>query len=158
MTNVIENEVDQTDISVLSLEDSPDLKTGKIMKSVWPEFMTPDRKAMKYWGEMRRQFPDYQLCLCDKNNKVMGLGNSVPISWTGVLDDLPIDWTDTLVRGVENKGKANTLAAVNVAIHPKYQRSGLSQRLLTEFKKLAHRKGVSRMIVPVRPSFKADYP
>ena len=46
---------------------------------------------------------------------------------------------------------------MNIAIHADYQKFGLSHRLLSEFKKLANKKGVEK-IVPVRPSFKVDYP
>jgi hypothetical protein len=42
---------------------------------------------------------------------------------------------------------------MNIAIHSDYQKSGLSQRLLSEFKKLANKKVVEK-IVPIRPSFK----
>ncbi|WP_141993464.1 hypothetical protein [Bacillus sp. B4EP4a] len=64
-----------------------------------------------------------------------------------------------MIQGVENKepDSVNTLFAMNIAIHADYQKSGLSQRLLSEFKKLANKKGVEK-IVPVRPSFKVDYP
>ena len=144
-------------VKLLSLEDSPGLKTGQVMKDVWPQFMTPTGSSMKYWAQMRKQFPSYQLCLCEED-KVLGLGNSIPITWSGLTEDLPLDWTDTLVRGVENRGVADTLAAVNIAIHPNAQRLRFSQRLLSELKNLACQKGFQRMIVPVRPSFKVDYP
>lgn len=63
-----------------------------------------------------------------------------------------------MIQGVDNQEQANTLAAVNIAIHPDAQKAGLSQRLLAELKSLASRKGFKRMVVPVRPSFKQDYP
>ncbi|WP_010275343.1 N-acetyltransferase [Paenibacillus senegalensis] len=88
----------------------------------------------------------------------MGVGNSIPIAWSGVTEELPVDYTAILVSGVENKEPANTLAAVNVAIHPDAQRAGLSQRILNELKSLAAKKGYQRMVIPVRPSFKKDYP
>jgi GNAT superfamily N-acetyltransferase len=144
-------------IKVLSLEDSPGLKTGQIMKTVWPQFMTPTGHSMKYWVEMRKLYPSYQFCLCS-DDKVLGMGNSIPITWSGLTNDLPLDWTDTLVKGVENKKSVNTLAAVNIAIHPDAQRLGLSQRILTELKNLATQRGFQKMVVPVRPSFKVDYP
>lgn len=144
-------------ITVHTLEDSPDLKTGRLMKSVWPQFMIPDSHSMKYWAEMRKCYPHYQLCLCS-DKEVIGMGNSLPIYWSGQTEELPVKWTDTLIRGVENKEPANTLAAVNIAIHPDAQRNGLSQRLLSELKNLAVQQGFKKMIVPVRPSFKTAYP
>lgn len=146
-------------IKVYTLKDVPEIKTGAIMKDVWAKFMTPDKDTMKYWADMRKLFPEYQLCLLD-GDKLVGLGNSIPLTWTGKEEDLPPSWTDTLIQGVENKepDSVNTLSAVNIAIHADYQKSGLSQRLLSEFKKLANKKGLEKMIVPVRPSFKVDYP
>jgi len=146
-------------IKVLSLKEDPTLKTSEIMNSVWPKFMSQDSYSMKYWSGMRRLFPEYQLCLCD-NEKLVAYGNSLPIKWSGKIEELPQSWTDTLVHGVENKDRedVNTLVAVNIAIHPDYQRLGLSQRLLNEFKELAVGIGFKNFIVPVRPSFKTEYP
>ncbi|KOP67214.1 hypothetical protein AMS62_19640 [Bacillus sp. FJAT-18019] len=146
-------------IIVYSLKDKPEMKTGEIMKSVWPKFMTPNNYSMKYWSTMRKLFPEYQICICI-DDVLVGIGNSLPIPWSGQLDDLPTSWTDTLVRGVENGNliSVNTLAAVNIAIHPEYQKLGLSQMLLQELKQLSVAKGLTKMVVPVRPSFKADYP
>jgi hypothetical protein len=39
-----------------------------------------------------------------------------------------------------------------------YRKSGLSSLLLNTLKELAHDKGLEKMIVPVRLSFKVDYP
>ncbi|WP_088101992.1 GNAT family N-acetyltransferase [Halalkalibacter urbisdiaboli] len=121
--------------------------------------MTPDKATMRYWADMRRLFPDYQLCLLD-GEQLVGVGNSIPLTWSGKVGDLPKSWTDTLINGVDNRERAsvNTLSAVNIAIHSDYQKSGLSQRLLSEFKKLAQEKELGKLIVPVRPSFKEDYP
>ncbi|WP_199621257.1 hypothetical protein [Paenibacillus alkalitolerans] len=63
---------------------------------------------------MRKLFPEYQICI------------------SGLIDDLPESWTETLVRGVDKAGQdsANTLAAVNISIRPEYQKMGLSRKLL----------------------------
>ncbi|WP_127534465.1 GNAT family N-acetyltransferase [Paenibacillus kobensis] len=147
------------DIKVLSLQEDPTLKTNEIMNSVWPKFMSQDNYSMKYWASMRRLYPEYQLCLCN-NDRLVAYGNSIPIKWSGIVEELPMSWTDTLVQGVENKDidDVNTLVAVNIAIHSEYQKLGLSQRLLNELKELAVKVGFKNFIVPVRPSFKAEYP
>lgn len=147
------------DIQVYTLKDLPELKTGEIMKNAWAKFMTPDKDTMKYWANMRKIFPDYQLCLLD-GDKLVGVGNSIPLIWSGREEDLPTSWTDILIKGVENKefDLVNTLSAVNIAIHTDYQKYGLSQKLLLELKKISQEKGLKRLIVPVRPSFKVDYP
>lgn len=146
-------------IKVYTLKEIPEVKTGEIMKDAWAKFMTPDKETMKYWAEMRKLFSDYQLCLLD-GDKLVGVGNSIPITWSGKEEDLPASWAETLIRGVKNTegDSVNTLSAVNIAIHSDYQKHGLSQKLLLEFKKLAQEKELKRMIVPVRPSFKVDYP
>jgi len=129
------------------------------MQTAWADFMTPDKATMRYWAEMRRKFPDFQLCLFDRN-KLVGVGNSIPIIWSGQEENLPASWAETLIRGVDNERPdlANTLSAVNIAIHTDYQKSGLSRLLLTKFRELAHEKGIEKMIVPARLSFKVNYP
>jgi hypothetical protein len=151
--------VSKINIKIYTLKDVPELKTGDIMKGAWAKFMTPDKATMKYWTAMRKMFPDYQLCILD-DDKLVGVGNSIPLFWSGREEDLPTSWTNTLIQGVENRAydSVNTLSAVNIAIHSDYQKFGLSQRLLLEFKNLAQEKALEKMIVPVRPSFKVDYP
>jgi hypothetical protein len=129
------------------------------MKDAWAKFMTPDKATMEYWAAMKEKFPDYQLCLFD-DDKLVGVGNSIPLSWSGRDDDLPTSWRDTLIQGIENKAhnSANTLSAVNIAIHSDYKKLGLSQKLLLEFKNLARENSLKKMVVPVRPSFKVEYP
>lgn len=85
------------DIKVLSLREDPTLKTSEIMKSAWPKFMGQDKYSMKYWSSMRSLFPEFQLCLC-ANEVLVAYGNSIPIYWSGLTEELPLSWTDTLVR------------------------------------------------------------
>lgn len=98
------------------------------MKAAWPEFMTPDPDSMKYWKDMRKLFPDYQLCLCD-GDLLVGYGNSLPLAWSGSPETLPSSWTETLAQGVKRNESeaANTLAAVNIAIHPDYRQRGINR-------------------------------
>jgi hypothetical protein len=121
--------------------------------------MLPDKGVMKYWSEMRRKFADFQLCLFD-DDILVGVGNAIPLTWSGRVEDLPASWPDTLIQGVDNPAPdtVNTLSAVNIAIHSSYKKAGLSKLLLIEFKKLAQEKALDKLIVPVRPSFKVDYP
>jgi ribosomal protein S18 acetylase RimI-like enzyme len=134
-------------VRVVSLAKNSNIKTGKIMERVWPRFMTPDSYIMEYWRRMRTEFSEYQLCLIHEDT-ALGVGSSLPIHWSGDTEKLPKNWSDTFIKGIEfqKESEVNTLAAVNIAIHPEYQKLGLSRRLLSELKELAECKGFKYMI------------
>jgi len=144
---------------ILSQKEAGTVSTRELMESSWPKFMVPDPETMRYWRDMRNLFPEYQLLLFD-GDKLVGMGNSLPLVWSGKPEDLPLSWPDTLKRGVENKDASsfNTLAGVNISIHADYRSSGYSRQLLEGFKALALEKGFERVIIPARPSFKVQYP
>jgi GNAT superfamily N-acetyltransferase len=146
-------------IQILSLKDAPGINAKEIMDQGWAPFMTPDKTTMQAWRRMKEVFPEYQLSVF-VDGKLAGLGNSVPTFWSGLQEDLPSSWAETFSQAIENYDpeKVNTLAAVNIAIHADYQNTGLSRKLLTSFKELVYEKRLRKLIVPARPSFKANHP
>ena len=146
-------------IQILSLKEAPGINVKEIMEQGWAPFMTPDKTTMQAWRRMKEMFPEYQLSVF-VDGKLAGVGNSVPLFWSGTLEELPSSWAETFRQAIESYDSetVNTLAAVNIAIHPDFQNSGLSRRLLTAFKELVCKKGFKKLIVPARPSFKSDYP
>ena len=68
----------------------------------------------QYWGGLRRHFPDCQLYLLDdQTDTLVGLGNTVPVTWDGTTEGLPGGIDDVLTRAI---GGHETAAAAEHAL------------------------------------------
>ena len=129
----------------------------------WPEVMLHDAIADEHWSALLERFPDYQFGLLDpQTNTACVMANSVPLRWDGELGELPEEgWDWALERAVRNHeaGDApNIHCAIQIAIHPAYRGRALSGQLVQVMRSIGRSKGFRRLIAPVRPSQKADYP
>jgi len=60
-------------------------------------------------------FSDFQILLCDNDENVLAVGNSIPIFWDGTIDGLPSGWEGAFERGAfgyKNGIELNTLLRV----------------------------------------------
>jgi hypothetical protein len=127
----------------------------------WPEFMQNDAIVEKYWPNLYTIFSDYQFALLD-NNKLVGVGNMIPINWTGDYKDLPesgLDWAMEKAHNDFNKGSVvNLLVGVQILIDSEYKGHGISYEMLKVMKIIAKSKGIKNIALPVRPTIKCSYP
>jgi GNAT superfamily N-acetyltransferase len=129
----------------------------------WPEFMLHDPVADEFWDDLIDLFPEYQFALNDViSGKTVAMANSVPIHWDGDSADLPEEGWDWVFRqGVEDHKagrKPKTLSAIQIAIHPEARGQGLSKLMVEHMRAIAKEKGFGRLIAPVRPNQKSQYP
>lgn len=145
---------------VKNIQDHQKLQ-DKLTSQVWPEFMLQDAVCNRFWFRLFTEFSDFQFTLLEKS-KAIGVANSLPLAWHRSWQELPEEgWDWALEKGFEDSvaGKqANILVGLQIAVHPEYQRKGLSKVILQQLKKVAERSGFSALIIPVRPSQKSHYP
>ena len=125
----------------------------------WPEFMLHDDYANKYFGALYDEFPEFQFIMVE-NNRVIALGNSIPLVWKNSLDALPErGWDWAIEHGVTKRGdKANLLCGLQVVIHPEEQGRGLSKMMIGYMRDLVRQHKLEKLILPVRPSNKSSVP
>ena len=145
--------------------DHPDYQElhGSVSGVVWPEFMRQDAIANEHWDGLYEKFPDYQFSILDpETESVMGITNSVPLAWDSSPEKLPPEgWDWALVQSAQDfqSGRPpRTLCGIQISVAPDFQGQGISSILLGEMRSLAISKGMARLIVPVRPSLKSQYP
>lgn len=129
----------------------------------WPEFMLHDPVSDLYWASLFELFAEFQFGLLDSATaRAAAMGNSVPLRWNQPLDELPeCGWDWAFQQAVENCRagiEPNILCAIQVALEPAYRGYGISTRMVQEMRAIGRSKGFTRLIAPVRPSQKADYP
>lgn len=153
-----------TDFTVRTLAERPDLLDAMENVNVagWPEFMLHDPIADKYFGNLYDYFPEFQVMLVDENDTVIASGNTIPATWDGTVEDLPLDGWDAIMKlGVTNHQNSiapNVVSAIQAVVVKDHLGKGLSQHVLQAMKSNAARHGLNTLIAPVRPNLKHRYP
>jgi GNAT superfamily N-acetyltransferase len=129
---------------------------------IWAPYMFEDVISNRLWHPyVTEVFAAYQLYLVDKGGSPIAVAQSMPLTWDGTMDGLPMGWNDCLVRGAadyEAGRVADTLAALEIAINPDFHGQGISYRMIKALRALAEQCGLQAVIVAVRPSWKMRYP
>ena len=97
----------------------------------------------------------------DENERVVAVGNTVPLVWNGALDQLPTGWDDAFERAVNDYDagrEPTTLCAIQATVDRSLQGNGLSRMVLRGMRHRAAEAGLSALIAPVRPTLKSQYP
>ncbi len=129
--------------------------------SVWPEFMFHDAVADRLWDRLEGTFADYQTMWLDGSDRVVAVGNTLPLVWDGAIEQLPIGWDDAFERAVcdFDAGRVpTTLCAIQATVDRPLQGQGLSRMVLREMRHRAAQAGLTALIAPVRPTLKGQYP
>jgi hypothetical protein len=137
-------------------------QANQINRSAWPEFMLHDPITNLHWGKLTTNFKDFQFVLCDQGDKVVAVGNSIPVAWEASLDDLPERGLDELLeKGVgdyERGHSPDILCALSAVVAKQHQGKRLSARVIEGMRDIASRSGLNWLVAPVRPSLKSAYP
>lgn len=151
---------------IVTLDQRPDLidAADKLasQSGAWPEFMLHDPVADKHFWRLYDTFPANQLVLLDDQGGLAAMGNTIPVTWDGTLEDLPDEgWDAILERGVNNYNQhiaPNCVSAIQAVVATAYRGKGVSQHLVHAMRQIARQQGMNRLIAPVRPSLKHRYP
>lgn len=141
------------------LADRPDLVEPMWdMPTSWPEFMRHDPIGGLFYSQVETRFADCVVVAQDEAGEVVGVAYSVPFSLGG--DDLPPNgWGFVIRNGLLtnlNGGTPDTMSAVEIAVRPDRQGTGLSGQMLAAMRDNAARLGFATLVAPVRPNGKKD--
>jgi len=94
--------------TVVTLRDRPGINEifFKQKQRIWPEIMFRDVYADKLWSYVYTVFEDFQLYLLNEEQKPIAVGQTMPLVWDGQMEDLPVGWADSLVRGTNDYEQA----------------------------------------------------
>jgi len=143
--------------------ERPDLaERGPASSAIWPEYNRHGDAFADWWDPLLDELPEYQFALYDDvADVVLAEAHTGPLTWSGDETRLP-DGIDAALRlavcGQRAGGAADTLCAFAAEVDPSARRRGLAAELLRGMRELAGRRGLRRMIAPVRPSWKERYP
>jgi GNAT superfamily N-acetyltransferase len=150
-------------VRVLTVSERPftDAEWEEVVRPAWVEFLHHDAVVNEYWGWLDADFADFQFTLVDDEERVVGVGNTIPFAWDGTLAGLPNGINGVLpvaVRGLEGGTRATTLCALQAVVRPESRGQGLSGRIVEGMAELATSHGLDGLVAPVRPTLKDRYP
>ena len=146
-------------LNISTLAERPDLADPMwAMDTTWPDFMRNDPIGGLYYGNCTTRFAEYVLVAQDDDGEVVAVAHSVPFVLAG--GDLPANGWDFAIRsGVLASLRDETpdaVSAVEIAVRPDLQGTGLSTPMLVAMRDNAARHGFAELVAPVRPNGKAD--
>ena len=146
-------------LNISTLAERPDLAEAMwAMDSSWPEFMRHDPIGGLYYSNCTSTFAEYVLVAQDETGEVAAVAHSVPFVLDG--DDLPASGWDFAIRsGLAANLRGETpdaVSAIEIAVRPDLQGSGLSTPMLVAMRDNAARHGFAELVAPVRPNGKTD--
>jgi hypothetical protein len=151
---------------IRSRADAPHLKkaASAIEQAAWSNlgFLNYTRAHYEYYSELLDAYPEFQLCLVDEDTGYpVAVANSVPFACTdpGDLPHEGWDWVvETAARTKQNKQPANMLGALAVSVSVLHRSKGYARVMIRSLLDLAKSKRLDGVVVPVRPTGKAQHP
>ena len=127
------------------------------MDNSWPEFMRHDPIGGLYYGNVEARFPEFALVAQDEG-EVVACAYSVPFVRGG--EPLPDNGWDSVLRNgllASLRGQEpDAVSAVEIAVRPDRQGTGLSSWMVEALRDNAARRGFQELVAPVRPNGKDD--
>ena len=145
-----------------TLAERPDLidEQHRLMRAEWPPFVI-EGEGGSGWNELFERFREFQFVILD-DQEIAGVGNTIPLSLDGVIDELPPEgWDWALQKGHSDKVEGRSpdaLCGLSATVMTGHRGRGLSCEILEQMKRLARAEGLRHLVVPVRPTRKRDFP
>jgi GNAT superfamily N-acetyltransferase len=83
---------------------------------------------------------------------------AVTLRWDGTFEDVPAGDLGTLLGAAAPVPDVDTLAVVDVTVHPAHRGSGVGREVLAHLDDLRQRAGMHRLLLLVRPHAKQRHP
>ncbi len=130
-----------------------------IHSSSWADFFEGSSVLKEYWRRIYTTFSDLQIGIYDEEEKLIAVGNTVPLQWSKELPSL--GWDDAIKKAFEDKERchtADTLCILSGVVDENYMGKGYSRELVKRMGDLAMSRGFAKLVVPVRPILKHQHP
>lgn len=151
-------------VTIHRLDKRPDLiERVYEVDSTWPDFMTRDPVANALYWRVAEAFPQLCVVVTDDTDAVVATGRALAfqldLAGRGTLPDGGLDRVSVWAFNDQLAGRTPDIAsAVEIAIGRALRGTGLSHQLVAALRDAARAAGLSRLVAPVRPTAKHQYP
>ena len=148
--------------SVFTIAQRPELEESahRVGSQVWPVFMLHDPVTDLYW-ERLFGLSDFQIVVCDTEDRIVGAGNIIPFLWDGTLEGLSTGWDTVLEKGFVERERGGVcptdLSALLAIVATEHQGRSLGRTILDVMRTTAAEHGLRSLLAPVRPTMKSHY-
>ncbi|MET9230694.1 Long-chain-fatty-acid--CoA ligase [Lentzea sp. NPDC003310] len=150
-------------MEIVSNASRPDLQGAAqaALRDGWPPFVLRGQVPATHRAAVAEYFPRYDVLLVE-DDLVLARATAVALRWDGEPSTLPDGGYDgalvAAVAGHESGVVPDTLCVVAATVRADRIGGGLAGRVLTGLRERAAEDGLARVVVPVRPTSKADHP
>ncbi|HMQ39187.1 MAG TPA: hypothetical protein PKA07_16635 [Micropruina sp.] len=150
--------------TIASLAERPELAADVpgLLASRWPAYMLIGRPGHEVdLDALVPTFAENQLLLISADDVLAGAALTLPLPWDGTLGDLPAGWDDAVTRAaasLEHGVPTTAICALSITIAPHATGRGLAAGMIRAMRRMTGDCGFGSLIVPLRPSRKAEYP
>lgn len=142
-------------------DERPDLP-GIPTLDIWPEYNVHGDVVGALWPRLLEDLPHFQSICWDKSSgSVLAEAHTAPCWWDGTDAGLGSGIDEMMTAAfahLDRDAPANTLCALAAEISPAARSQGLAAEALRQMRRVAAAQGLTAVIAPVRPSWKARYP
>lgn len=132
------------------------------ISKAFPPILQHSKVFAQYWKHIEQYFPEQQLFLVNSDQQLIGFFNTIPFHFDQPLTDLPNNGWDWMVKkGIhdfESGQSPNALGGLQVIITKEFLGKGYSKVIIQEGKQRLKANGIQRLIIPIRPIFKHQFP
>lgn len=152
------------DYRTATLADRPDLvpDVRSLLAQQWPAYTLVGGTGHGVdLEELLLGLADHQILLLDSDGDLCGVALSLPVTWDGTVEGLPVGWDDAIVAGERlrrHQGRPNTLCVLSITVASTATGRGLAEPLIGALKTQAADLGAHSLITPLRPTLKPRYP
>ena len=126
----------------------------------WPECIFHDPIPRQYIGRVDKYARNFAILLLEDGRVAAG-GWGVPFVWDGTPDGLPEGYRTALMASVEDHEAAripNSFSFMAADVAMEYDKQGLATQVLDALIDRAAAAGLTRVVAPIRPTWKHRYP
>jgi GNAT superfamily N-acetyltransferase len=157
-------------LELRTVAEQPELwrQMQELVDRVWPAFVIesswPPGHPMPWdWMGIAKRWPAFQFGLFDPaDGRMVVAGSMLALAWDGRAEELPdTGWNWAMVQGEQDWSAglpAKTACALSVTVDPERRGRSLGRAAVRAMYWLARQAGLTRLLAPVRPSWKARYP
>ena len=134
-------------------------KIYQFLHDGWPEFMwkATTEEDVNFYSAIEA-FPHCQVIMMDDTlTEIIATGHGVIAPWEN--DYFPdTGYDQAIIDSLDHNHCLKTYVGLAVTIHPDYRGSGISAQMLVAMRNRAIELGLKRVIIPVKPPLKRQYP
>lgn len=149
-------------LALLDTAERPELaaRMDALVARNLPPFMTWASPGNWRWHRIYQRFPTLQVAALDARGTLAGAVHAVVTRWRERGDPLPGGYDDVLVAAADgdDDGGGGSTCLLSLSVRPDARGRGLPATLLAEMRRRAAARGHAALIVPLRPTRKAEHP